>query len=118
MLLADNNGSVINNKLPEDDDVKDEPKNSNKAIVDNIIDTIEDNSSIVIKKNLTGDANKKEDKGKTDSEKLVEKINKAAENSEDEKEALEKLDNDDEFKKLLSKKDILLFCLIDSWIYI
>lgn len=105
MLLADNNGSVINNKLPEDDDVKDEPKNSNKAIVDNIIDTIEDNSSIVIKKNLTGDANKKEDKGKTDSEKLVEKINKAAENSEDEKEALEKLDNDDEFKKLLLSLD-------------
>lgn len=95
-----------NIELPEDEDIEDGKADSKKAIVNNIIDDIEDNSNIKIStKNLTGEENKDQN-DKTDKDKLIEKINKAAEDSEDTSVALDKLQEDDEFKKLLLTIDM------------
>lgn len=86
-----------NETLPNDEDnIK---KDSTKAITMNIIDNIEDTTDIKIS-NLTGNTGKDklDDKGKKE---LVDKIEKAAATSDDAGEALDKLGEDDKFKKLL-----------------
>lgn len=84
--------------LPEDNDVVNDK--SDKAITNNIIDKIEDNMDIKVS-NLTGSTTDKKELDKTEKEILVDKINKAAATSEDEGEAMDKLDEDEEFKKIL-----------------
>lgn len=77
----------------------DEPDNSKAAITTGIVDKLEKNSNIKIH-SLTGEkvSNTKEDELKAE---LVEKINKAAENSADEEETLDKLEEDQQIKNII-----------------
>lgn len=70
-----------------------EPKESKKSIVDNIVSKIEVNSNVKIN-NLTGT-------GKESKDEIVNRINNAASSSKDSDEAIKKLDEDDDFKKMV-----------------
>lgn len=82
--------NTLSNKLINNEPIIDDVKDSKKAIVSNIADTIEKNNNIKIH-NLVGDSANK------DKTELVNAINKAAENSNNTEDALDKLDkeNDD-----------------------
>ena len=83
------------------DNTNDEEENSSDAIVADIVADIEDHSSIQIH-NLTGNANNAktlEDQNKAD---LVKKINKAAEVSRNKEDALDKLEEDEDVKRILA----------------
>lgn len=88
---------VLLNKLINGDPIVDDDPNkeSTKAIMINIVDKIEDDAHIQINK-LTGDkvsdSNKKE---------VIDKIEKAAEISNNSDETLDKLDTDERIKKIL-----------------
>ena len=79
--------------------VDDEPENSKAAITTGIVDKLEKNSGIKIH-SLTGEktSNTKEEELKAE---LVDKINKAAENSVDEEETLNKLEEDKQIKEII-----------------
>ena len=79
--------------------IDDEPENSKAAITTGIVDKLEKNSGIKIH-SLTGEkqSNNKEEELKAE---LVEKINKAAENSVDEEETINKLEEDEQIKQII-----------------
>ena len=79
--------------------IDDEPENSKAAITTGIVDKLETNSGIQIH-SLTGEkmSNDKEEELKAE---LVEKINKAAENSADEEETINKLEEDKQIKQII-----------------
>ena len=87
--------SLQNNEVIIDD----EPENSKAAITTGIVDKLEKNSGIKIH-SLTGEkvSNTKEEELKAE---LVDKINKAAENSADEEETLNKLEEDKQIKEII-----------------
>ena len=80
--------------------VDDESDNSKDGITTSIINKLEKNKGIKIH-SLTGEKVSNDEQENMKAE-LVEKINKAAENSVDEDETLDKLEEDQDAKKLLS----------------
>lgn len=79
--------------------VDDEPNNSKAGITTDIVDKLEKNSGIVIY-SLTGEKQSEDEKEQLKAE-LVEKINKAAENSVDEEETINKMEEDEQLKQIL-----------------
>ena len=88
-------------KALEDNEViiDDEPDNSKAAITTGIVDKLEKNSNIEIH-SLTGKKMSDTEEEELKSQ-LVEKINKAAENSADEEETLNKLEEDEQIKNII-----------------
>lgn len=80
--------------------IDDEPNNSPDAITASIVNKLEKNSGIVIS-NLTGDITSDKEEEKLKAE-LVKKIAKSAEHSVDEDQAINKMEEDKEIKKLIS----------------
>lgn len=80
--------------------IDDEPNNSKDGIVTSIINKIEDNNGIVIH-SLTGEK-LSDDEQEELKAKLVEKINDAAEGASNEEEALDKMEEDEQLKQILS----------------
>lgn len=94
---------VIENKIPTPEEESEEVESSKEAIKASIKDDIEENLDIVIKKSLTGD-NEKPSKEKLKKEiinKIDDKIDDAASKSITKDDALDKLNNDDEFKAMI-----------------
>lgn len=90
---------TLENNEPIIDDGE-EKENSADAITSNIIDSIEKSKGIKIH-NLTGNTDSKDEQEKLKAE-LVSKINDAAKDSVDEDQTLDKLEEDDYIKKIIS----------------
>ena len=95
MKFIKNINALENNEPIQDD----EPNNSKAGITTDIVDKLEKNSGIIIH-SLTGEKQSEDEKEQLKAE-LVEKINKAAENSVDEEETLNKMDQDEEIKQMI-----------------
>ena len=86
-----------NDMIIEDND---EPNNSADGITADIVDKLERNSGIIIH-SLTGEKMSDEEQEELKAE-LVKKIKDAAENSTDEEETLDKMEEDNQIKQLIS----------------
>lgn len=89
--------SLESNEVIDDSDESD---NSAHGIATEIIDKLDINKGIKIH-NLTGDTNSDDEKEKLKAE-LVKKINDASKNATDEDNALDKLEEDEDVKKIIS----------------
>lgn len=90
------------NKLQNNDiiDDSDTPDNSPSGITTDIVDKLDKNSGIKIY-NLTGDNITNNNEKEELKQELVKKINNAAKVSNDEKETIEKLEEDEEVKRII-----------------
>lgn len=89
------------------EDEGNEPTDSQKAIMNTIIDNIEDSNNIKIY-NLTGDANKddkpandKDEINDKNKQEIIDTVEKVSKNSNSVEDAMKKLDEDEYFKKIL-----------------
>ena len=89
----------INDLQTNEPIIDDEPDNSKSGITTDIVDKLEKNSGIVIH-SLTGEKRSSDEKEQLKAE-LVEKINKAAENSADEEETINKMEEDEQIKQII-----------------
>ena len=96
MKFLRNINALTTNEVIHDED---EPDNSKAGITTDIVDKLEKNSGVIIH-SLTGEKQSEDEKEQLKAE-LVEKINKAAENSADEEETLNKMDQDEEIKQMI-----------------
>ena len=96
MKFLKNINALVTNEAIHDED---EPNNSKAGITTDIVDKLEKNNGIIIH-SLTGEKQSNNEKEQLKAE-LVEKINKAAENSVDEDETLNKIDQDEEAKQMI-----------------